>query len=229
MYMRKKLIIVLWLVVLGGFITLHAQEVLLPQDSTQLDRTLKNKADTVQPLIGADKIVLEDSVIFNKPEFKPDSKKAVIYSAIFPGLGQLYNRKYWKLPIVYGGVLGLTYAITWNGNTYNDYNGAYRDLVLGVGESYLDIIPRDKDEILGNKDYWVSSLRKKKDFYRRNRDLAIIVAVGVYALCMIDAYVDAQLYDFDMSPDLSMSVAPVFMAPTSYSKATIGIQLNVTF
>ncbi|MDU1890006.1 MAG: DUF5683 domain-containing protein [Dysgonomonas sp.] len=227
--MRKKLIIVLWLVVLGGFITLHAQEVLLPQDSTQLDRTLRNKADTVQPLIGADKIVLEDSVIFNKPEFKPDSKKAVIYSAIFPGLGQLYNRKYWKLPIVYGGVLGLTYAITWNGNTYNDYNGAYRDLVLGVGESYLDVIPRDKDEILGNKDYWVSSLRKKKDFYRRNRDLAIIVAVGVYALCMIDAYVDAQLYDFDMSPDLSMSVAPVFMAPTSYSKATIGIQLNVTF
>lgn len=65
--------------------------------------------------------------------------------------------------------------------------------------------------------------------FRRNRDLAIICSVGVYALCMIDAYVDAQLYDFDISPDLSMNVVPVFWAPTQYSSGSIGLQCSIRF
>jgi hypothetical protein len=185
--------------------------------------------DTISPVIGEKKIILADSIIFNKPEFKPDSKKAVIYSAIFPGLGQIYNRKYWKLPIVYGGVLGLTYAITWNGRVYGDYKQAYSDLVLGTGTSYTNYLPYG----VSAEDYGVdrlqAALKRKKDFYRRNRDLAIIVAVGVYALCMLDAYVDAELHDFDMSPDLSLKVVPAVWMPTSYSKMAIGLQCSINF
>ncbi|MDL2302960.1 DUF5683 domain-containing protein [Dysgonomonas sp. OttesenSCG-928-D17] len=188
--------------------------------------------DTISPVVGEKKIVLADSIIFNKPEFKPDSKKAVIYSAIFPGLGQIYNRKYWKLPIIYGGVLGLTYAITWNGRVYGDYKQAYSDLVLGTGTSYTNYLPVGKtadDNYWGGRDGFASVLKRKKDSYRRNRDLAIIVAVGVYALCMLDAYVDAELHDFDMSPDLSLRVVPAVWMPTSYSKMAVGLQCSINF
>jgi hypothetical protein len=200
------------------------------QDSLPHSDNRRLSADTIKPLTGEKTAVLMDSVITtDKHKFKPDSKKAVIYSAIFPGLGQFYNRKYWKLPIIYGGVLGLTYAITWNGRVYGDYNQAFRDLVTGSGNSYKNYLRPNQTVDDYGRDALQAALKRKKDFYRRNRDLAIIVAVGAYALCMIDAYVDAQLYDFDMSPDLSMRVAPVFLPPTSYSKASVGVQCSINF
>ncbi|GAB6008017.1 DUF5683 domain-containing protein [Dysgonomonas reticulitermitis] len=180
--------------------------------------------------------VLLDTIVFNKPEFKPDSKKALIYSAILPGLGQFYNKKYWKLPFVLGGAFGLTYAITWNGGRYNEYRDAYRDLVLNptTTTSWHDFISpnESKEDYINNasmRESLTSRLKRGKDFYRRNRDLSIIAAVGVYALCMIDAYVDAQLYDFDISPDLSMRVEPAIWMPTPYSQASIGLQCKINF
>ena len=227
--MRRGLFICLWCILGVTLLPLNAQEPQV-QDSVLRSDGKRLPADTVKPLIREKAVVLVDSVIaISKHEFKPDSKKAVIYSAIFPGLGQFYNRKYWKLPIVYGGALGLTYAITWNGRVYNDYNQAFRDLVTGSGTSYTNYLRPGQTVDDYGRDRLQSALKSKKDFYRRNRDLAIIAAVGVYALCMIDAYVDAQLYDFDMSPDLSMRVTPVFWPPTSYSKASVGLQCSINF
>ncbi len=234
--MRRALIICLWYIIWGLSLSLNAQEP-HAQDSVRSesrrlkDRNTQIEKDTVKPLISEKKVILVDSVVFNKSEFKPNSKKAVIFSAILPGLGQIYNRKYWKLPIIYGGALGLTYAITWNGRVYGDYNQAYKDLVLGTGTSYNDFLAPGQtvDEYIGGKSAFQAALKRKKDFYRRNRDLAIIVAVGVYALCMLDAYVDAQLYDFDMSPDLSMRVMPVIWGPSSYSKMAVGLQCSINF
>ncbi|MFC4674253.1 DUF5683 domain-containing protein [Dysgonomonas termitidis] len=227
--MRRGLFICLWCMLGGILLPLNAQEPQV-QDSVLRSDGKRLPADTIKPLISEKAVVSVDSVItISKHEFKPDSKKAVIYSAIFPGLGQFYNRKYWKLPIVYGGVLGLTYAITWNGRVYNDYNQAFRDLVTGSGTSYTNYLRPGQTVDDYGRDRLQSALKSKKDFYRRNRDLAIIAAVGVYALCMIDAYVDAQLYDFDMSPDLSMRVTPVFWPPTSYSKASVGLQCSINF
>ncbi len=229
--MRKGLIICLSCVFGNIFLSMNAQEP-LPNDSTILDRhaavEMDIKSDTIYPSIQEEPIVLADStILLRKSEFKPDSKKAVIYSAIFPGLGQLYNRKYWKLPIVFGGALGLTYAITWNGARYNEYSQAYKDLVLGTGNSYTNWVT--EAEVSANRQRWIDAFKKKKDFFRRNRDLAIIASVGVYALCMIDAYVDAQLYDFDMSQDLSMRIQPMVWMPTSYSKAAFGLQCSINF
>ncbi|MBK5721019.1 hypothetical protein JGH11_09075 [Dysgonomonas sp. Marseille-P4677] len=233
--MRKRLIICASYIIAGVCLSLHAQESNVSDSSRSENRSpilsdKKNTIDTVAPIISEKKVVLVDSITFNKNiEFKPDSKKAVIYSAIFPGLGQLYNRKYWKLPIVYGGVLGLTYAITWNGRTYGDYKQAFNDLVLQTGDSYKNYYSGSPDDYPGGRQGFQDLLKRRKDFYRRNRDLAIIVAVGVYGLCMLDAYVDAQLYDFDMSPDLSMRVTPVFWPATAYSKAGFGLQCNIYF
>lgn len=167
------------------------------------------------------------------PVFKPDPKKAVIYSAIFPGLGQAYNRKYWKLPIVYGGFLGVVYAFTWNGRYYNDYANAFRDMALGTGNSWKDFLPNVSEEtILHNvseKERYQDLLRRRRDFYRRYRDLSIIVGAGLYALAMIDAYVDAQLSDFNMSEDLSMTIAPIVWAPNSISGSAVGFQVRIIF
>lgn len=161
-------------------------------------------------------------------EFRPNPTKAVIYSAIFPGAGQFYNRKYWKLPIIYGGALGLVYAITWNGRVYNDYQFMYKDLMSG-GNGWKDMVPNGGAG--RSREAWGDNFKRQRDFFRRNRDLAIICTIGVYALCMIDAYVDAHLYDFDVSPDLSLHVMPTLWGPNTLSgdKISFGLQCNIIF
>lgn len=177
-------------------------------------------------------------VNFNYKPFKPNPTKAVIYSAIFPGLGQIYNRKYWKLPIVYGGFLGLIYAISWNGRYYNDYTDAYNAIVSDnpFGQENLDVwLPftgyTDSNNIsVSQLSSLQNAFKNKKDSYRRYRDLSIIGTVALYAVCMIDAYVDAQLFDFDISPDLSFRVEPALLNtyPTGYNRA-LGVQCSLTF
>ncbi|MDR0546418.1 MAG: DUF5683 domain-containing protein [Dysgonamonadaceae bacterium] len=166
--------------------------------------------------------------------FVPNPNKAVLYSALFPGLGQIYNRKYWKLPIVYGGFLGCAYAITWNGTTYTGYKNAYHDISTNSGDSWKNYLPYYAKD---NPDAWLESyrsnftsqLKNARDFHRRNLELSVIVTVGLYALCMIDAYVDAQLFSFDISDDLSMKVDPVIFEPTPFQSRSFGFQCSLTF
>lgn len=171
-----------------------------------------------------------DSVVFN-----PDPMKAVWLSALVPGLGQIYNRRYWKLPIVIGGFMGLTYAVSWNGRYYTDYSQAYRDVMDSdpTTDSYINFLPynrrNDKEWIESNTEWLKSAMKRKKDFYRRNRDLCIISMIGVYVVAMIDAYVDAQLYHFDITPDVSMHLLPAVMEPTPFSSTSLGLQCAITF
>jgi hypothetical protein len=184
------------------------------------------------------------SLVLRAEEFKPNPTRAVLYSAIFPGLGQLYNRKYWKLPIVYGGFLGCVYAITWNSTQYNGYKNAYNDFTdkdpgTNSWEAYVFFSwKRESDQYKWqDQSTWTSSqattftnvLRSKKDYFRRNRDLSYIVTVGVYALCMIDAYVDAQLFDFDISQDLSIRMDPIIIPQTTANPGVLGLQCSITF
>ncbi|NDW18439.1 hypothetical protein D0T53_05850 [Dysgonomonas sp. 216] len=190
--------------------------------------------------VKSEKVDLPPEATIEIKPFKPDPTKAVIYSAIFPGLGQIYNRKYWKLPIVYGGFLGLTYAISWNGGYYNDYSSVYRAIMVenprNNYQSWLSMAPssianmEDPTMITDSQIDWLrSSYKRQRDFYRRNRDLAIIGAVALYAVCMIDAYVDAHLFDFNMSPDLSMRIEPVIMNQTQHSSKSLGVQCSLKF
>jgi len=185
--------------------------------------------------VKTENLELPQNAKLNTKPFKPDPTKAVIYSAIFPGLGQIYNRKYWKLPLVYGGFLGLSYAITWNGGYYNDYSAAYREMSgddprvnYSNWKPFLqNVNPGELTD--SDIERFKSSFRRKRDFYRRNRDLAIIGTVALYAICMIDAYVDAHLFDFNMSDDLSLRVEPAIMNGPLYSNKTVGLQCSIKF
>lgn len=145
-------------------------------------------------------------------QWRPDPMRAVWMGTIIPGYGQIYNRAYWKLPIVYGAFMGCAYAISWNNRMYQDYKQAYRDILTdtdGTKTSYLDMLPDGYTiEMMGGKDNYTRVLKNGNDTYRRYRDISIVATVLVYALSIIDAYVDAQLYDFDISTDLTMNISP---------------------
>jgi len=173
--------------------------------------------------------------------FKPNPTRSVLFSAICPGLGQIYNRKYWKLPLVYGSFMGCIYAITWNQTTYSGYKRAFMDF-----NKELEHLPNDgawRDYISSalnfpqNVDDWTdyyrswfkSSLKNKKDYYRHYRDMSYIVTVAIYAIWMVDAYVDAQLAGFDVSPDLSMKIKPKLFEPNINSGSSLGLAMQFSF
>ncbi|HSH20507.1 MAG TPA: DUF5683 domain-containing protein [Draconibacterium sp.] len=139
-------------------------------------------------------------------------KKATIYSAILPGLGQAYNKKYWKIPLIYAGFGTIGYFIGWNNGFYSTYKLAYSDLTDGDPNttSYLDLDAAKYYDLENPTDYdnFKTGLSKQSDYYRRNRDLLIIGMIGFYGLNIIDASVDAHLFDFDISEDLTMNWQP---------------------
>ncbi len=141
--------------------------------------------------------------------FIPNSKKAMWLAIVFPGGGQIYNRKYWKLPLIYGGFLGCVYALNWNNTMYRDYSQAYIDIMDDDPNtiSYENFIPKGYD-VSTNLTRIQNLFKRKKNYYRRYRDLSLFCMIGVYALSIIDAYVDAELSGFDISRDLSMKVRP---------------------
>ena len=160
----------------------------------------------------------------------PNPTKATWLALVIPGGGQIYNRKYWKLPIFYGGFAGCAYALTWNSKMYKDYSTAYKDAMNGNMESssITDLLPPG---------YKISEtqlkelLRKRKDTYRRYRDLSIFAFIGVYLLSVIDAYVDAELSNFDITPDLSMKVEPAVIDNriNNSSNRSVGLQCSFRF
>jgi len=159
-------------------------------------------------------------VVTPVPKVERSPKKASIYAALFPGLGQIYNRKYWKLPIVYGGYAGLIYVLGWNNNNYKDYFQGYRIIAQHSDattmkpeeRAFLDNLIKNPSISLDNAStfkYISAQLKSGKDYYRRNRDLTIIGIAALHVLSIIDASVDANLFDFDISDDLSMRIEPM--------------------
>lgn len=144
-----------------------------------------------------------------KGRFVPNPKKALWLAIVIPGGGQIYNRKYWKLPLVYGGFMGCVYAMTWNNTMYRDYSQAYIDIMDSDEntKSYENFIPAHYD-VKANEQRLKDLFRRKKNYYRRFRDLSMFCMIGVYALSIIDAYVDAELSSFDISRDLTLRVHP---------------------
>lgn len=167
--------------------------------------------------------------------WRPNAKRAMWLAIVLPGAGQIYNRKYWKLPIVYGGFLGCIYAMRWNNMMYNDYSQAYLDLTDNDPQTqsynqFLHLGAAITDE---NKARYENLFRKRKDYYRRYRDLSFFIIVGVYALSVIDAYVDASLSEFDISPDLTMRIGPAVMnsgaGGNMLKSAAVGVNCSLTF
>lgn len=167
--------------------------------------------------------------------WRPSAKRAMWLAIVIPGAGQIYNRKFWKLPIVYGGFLGCLYAIRWNNQMYHDYSQAYMDIMDNDPntQSYNQFLHLGNTITAENSEVYQNLFRRRKDFYRRYRDLSIFILVGVYALSVIDAYVDASLSEFDISKDLSLRIQPAVMnnglSANPLKASSIGLQCFVTF
>ncbi|MBO4719236.1 MAG: hypothetical protein J5658_05110 [Prevotella sp.] len=220
--MVKKLVL-LPLMLLTGTIQLSAQDI-IPADSIASDTI----PSVVQPL----QVTKEFK---DWSTWKPDPKRALWLALVIPGGGQIYNRKYWKLPLVYGGFLGCVYAMSWNNSQYKDYAQAYLDLSdndPGTA-SYNKFLHLGVEITDANKQRYLDIFRKRKDKYRRWRDLSFFVMCGVYALSVIDAYVDAELSVFDISKDLSLKVEPTIInthtSNNPFDSSSIGLQCSVNF
>ncbi|MDD6731702.1 MAG: DUF5683 domain-containing protein [Bacteroidales bacterium] len=212
----------------------------LPPGELRPNETTATHADTLRDRTNQKLASLNDSVSrkVGKPKlprqrFVPNPKRALWLSLVLPGAGQIYNRKYWKLPFIYGGFLGCTYALMWNQQMYRDYSQAYLDIMDDDPRtcSYLEMLPPRYD-ITGREEQFKKLFKRKKDFYRRYRDLSAFCFVGVYLLSVVDAYVDAQLSEFDISPDLSMSVRPAVMETQGIStgrNTAYGVGCCLTF
>lgn len=214
----------------------------LPSGSAVVEETVsETPADSLvfQPV---DTLAVIEPLSLNLPDgeetrqvksyvFNPDPTRAVWMSALFPGLGQLYNRRYWKLPIVIGGFMGLGYATSWNNGMLRDYTRAYADIMDNDPntKSYMDFFPSTTTEESLDKTWLKNVLQSRKNYYRRNRDLCIICMVGVYLLAMVDAYVDASLAHFDISPDLSMDLFPTMIPDERNKFPGVGLQWALNF
>lgn len=159
----------------------------------------------------------DTSVVFVK---KHSAKKASIYSAIVPGLGQVYNKKYWKVPLIYAGFIGLAYAFENNQKGYSKFKTAY---AYRMDEDSTTI-----DEFANNTAYTPEYLKATRDDFRKYRDLSVIGMVGLYFLNIVDASVDAHLFDYDVSDDLTLRVQPVMIKPKNHYQ-TFGLRCSISF
>ena len=201
----------------------------LARKNRQAAEELTAPVDTAQLALKTDSLQREISQ--PKKRFIPNSNRATWLALVFPGAGQIYNRKYWKLPIVYGGFVGCAYALNWNNKMYKDYSQAYLDIMDDDPntKSYEDFLPLNSS-ISGQEERFKEIFRKRKDIYRRQRDLSIFAFIGVYLLSVIDAYVDAELSDFDISKDIGLKVEPaIFNDGKSTNFNSVGLQCSLKF
>ena len=171
--------------------------------------------------------------------WRPSPKRAMWLAIVVPGAGQIYNRKYWKLPIFYGGFLGCYYAMRWNNMMYRDYSQGYIDLNDGNLETqsynqFMHLGMTIDESKPADVQRFSTKFKKRKDYYRRYRDMSAFILIGVYALSVIDAYVDASLSEFDISEDLSMKVSPTLMQNGGYTfnparTTSLGVHCSLTF
>ena len=148
------------------------------------------------------------SISSQKIQKDKSPKKAAIYSAVIPGAGQIYTKKYWKVPIIYGGLVTSAYFINDNNNQYNEYRDAAL-LSYETGEDQLG--------------YTYSELITLKDHYKRNREISYFSFVGFYILNIIDASVNAHLFHFDVSDDISLNIRPY----STFSNTGVSFSLNL--
>jgi hypothetical protein len=196
------------------------------------------------PLLG--QTVSSDTVpVFKKTKknFEPYPLKATMLAAAFPGTGQIYNRKYWKVPFVYAGFGGLGYAVVFNTQNYNKYIKAYQDFTDKIPEtdSYVPLVPasippEEYDPVLHPETYnpstasWVSdAMIRQIDYFRRYRDLSYI-GIGVwYLVTILDANVDASLFNYDVNENLNLTLAPVQVPLYNITAFGVGLSMKINF
>jgi hypothetical protein len=161
-----------------------------------------------------DGLIISDTI--TREEIDPlRPSKAAFYSAVLPGLGQAYNKKYWKIPLVYGAIGATLYVYSYNNTRYHDFRDEYKRRLAGEpGLEEFEFLDRDR-------------LIRAQRFHQRNRDLSLLVAAAFYVLNIVDANIDAHLQQFNVDENLSLS-PKVYQNQIDY-KTNVGVSLNYTF
>lgn len=181
-----------------------------------------------------------DSITVVRPRrlqvnFRPNPIRSMWLGLVLPGAGQIYNRKFWKLPIFYGGFLGCVYAFSWNSQMLRDYSQAYLDIMDTDPntKSYEKMLPLNY-KVEGREERLKLMFKNKKNLYRKWRDMSIFAFAGVYLLSVLDAYVDAELSSFDISRDLSIHFEPASLNSDTplqrrLGQKSLGLQCSINF
>ncbi|MFK7899776.1 MAG: DUF5683 domain-containing protein [Cyclobacteriaceae bacterium] len=161
--------------------------------------------------------------------FTPNPKKAAMLSAILPGLGQVYNKKYWKVPVIYTALVSLGYAIFWNNTRLTKVNKVVNTWPTSTsGAPDESITNAAITSVPGYVLDSYSESRSVQDLHRRNKDYSTIIMGLFYAINIVDAAVDAHLYRFKINEDALMSLDPTLI-PTDRQNASLGMRLKITF
>ena len=190
-------------------------------------------------------ITAQDTLSVIKPAkaaFSPSPQRATMLALTFPGFGQIYNRKYWKIPLVYAGFGGLAYAISHNSSLYSKYMKAYQDFTDDIPEtdSYLALIknadPSTYDPVLhpstyvpSNAEWYKERMLRQIDYFKKYRDLSYIGIAAWYLITVLDANVDASLYNFDISDNLEVALVPLPVTFAGQNLLGLNVSLSVTF
>lgn len=169
-----------------------------------------------------DRVIETESVTDTKSDHSV--RKATLMSAILPGLGQGYNKKYWKIPIVYLGLGSMGYSIDFAQTRFKDFQQAY---IWRADEDPSTIDNYDLNIENSYPKYSETQLKQLRDYYRRNRDLSIIITAGIYILNIMDATVDAHFFSFDISKDLTIGIEPAIFNSYGNSLNSSGLSLTV--
>ncbi len=193
-------------------------------------------------LINPAESTAQDTISIKKAagkEFHADPHRATMLAIALPGLGQIYNRKYWKVPVVYAGFGAILYAANFNGSRYNTHLKAYQDLIDAFPEtrSYLrlkgleEVDPDDFDPALNPSShaYYKDRILRSVDYYRKYRDLSYIGIALWYMVSILDANVDASLFNYDVSDDLGIELGPVNLPVEGSAAPALGVTMRVTF
>jgi hypothetical protein len=185
----------------------------------------------------------QDSTAFGlkvRKEFSAEPMKATMLAVVFPGLGQIYNRKYWKIPLVYAGFGGLAYSIGFNSSNYVKYMRALQDFTDDIpatdsyrqlrGLSTLDPSEYDRYGQPQTWNYYRDQMERLVDYYKRYRDLSYIGIGAWYLISILDANVDASLFNYDVSNNLNFAVFPVQVpGPFGYGGAGVNVSMTINF
>lgn len=170
--------------------------------------------------------IVFDTLVKKKVTLNPLApSKAAFFSAVFPGLGQIYNKRYWKVPIVWGAIGGAIYAYTFNDNIYQRFRTAFKRRQAGfIDDEFYNppgtvTVPR-----LDQGD-----LQNEQERYQRDRDLWLLVSIGLYALNIVDANVDAHLKQFNVDEDLSLDLQPYLDVDPFTNRPNYGVAMVLRF
>ncbi|MEH6513656.1 DUF5683 domain-containing protein [Maribacter arcticus] len=185
------------------------------------------ETDSISSTLAEQGIIIKDSVSFkkSKKEFNPLApSKAAFYSAILPGMGQIYNKRYWKAPIAWGLIGGSIYMYTWNNDNYKSFRTAFKRRQAGfTDDEFYDL----NNGIIPSLD--VDDLEYQQERFQSDRDLWLVVAIGMYALNIVDANVDAHLKQFNIDDDLSIDFEPYFDFNQVTNSPNYGMALIIKF